>query len=137
MVSGRSSDIQTSIIYSRFADVAHQRIKCRREQLSPAQMRGSFSPMTRIDIIQANDQLRTALKGGRIEVCHGPYDLDDRLIGRMLCVLARYDRFEQDSLHDAGVFIFSGFSFEFHIEEIDRERVLRVWVTQDVLNGTV
>jgi len=91
--------------------------------------------MSRIDVIQANDVLRTTFKGGRIEVWHGAYDLDDRLIGRMLCVLARYNKFEPDTEHDSGLFIFAGFSFEWRIETENNERVLRVWVNQDVLNG--
>ena len=91
--------------------------------------------MTRIDILKANDALRTTFSGGRIEVWHGPYELDDRLIGRMLCVLARYSKFEPDSEHDNGLFIFAGFSFEWRIEMENGERVLRVWVSADVLNG--
>jgi len=91
--------------------------------------------MTRIDVIQANDALRTTFKGGRIEVWHGPYELDDRLIGRMLCVLARYSKFEPESEHDSGLFIFAGFNFVWQIETIDAERVLRVFVTEDALQG--
>jgi len=91
--------------------------------------------MTRNDIIAAKDELRTSFKGGRIEVCHGAYDLDDRLVGRMLCVLARYNRFEEGSMHDDGMFIFGGFNFDWRIETIDGTRVLRVWVERDVLNG--
>jgi hypothetical protein len=91
--------------------------------------------MTPQHIIQCNDALRTGFKGGRIEVCHGPYELDDHLIGRMLCALARYDRFAPDSLHDYGQFIFAGFSFEWYIETVDSERVLRVWVERDALHA--
>jgi hypothetical protein len=91
--------------------------------------------MTREQTRIANDNLRQNFNGGRIEVCHGPYDLDDRTIGRMLCALARYNRFASDSLHDEGCFIFGGFSFAWQIEDVDGERVLRVWVNQDVLNG--
>jgi hypothetical protein len=86
-------------------------------------------------VVALNDKLRTTFKGGRIEICHGPYDLDDRTVGRMLCTLARYNKFEPDSLHDTGHFIFGGFSFEWRIENVDAERVLRVWVNADVLNG--
>ena len=85
--------------------------------------------------IRANDDLRRHFRGGRVEVHHAPYDLDDRTIGRMLCVLARYDRFEEGSLHDTGVFIFAGFSFAFQIDIENGERVLKVWVERDVLNG--
>ena len=89
------------------------------------------------DIIAANDELRCHFRGGRIEVCHIGYELDDRLLGRMLCVLAKYDKFEEGSLHDSGHFIFSGYSFAWQILTVDRERVLRVWVTEDALNGAV
>jgi hypothetical protein len=89
--------------------------------------------MTRDEQIQANDQLRQFMRGGRVEVCHGPYELDDRLIGRVLVRLGLYNTFDDKSLHDHGVFIFSGFSFEWRIETVDAERVLRVWVNRDVL----
>jgi hypothetical protein len=93
-----------------------------------------YSPVrSRDEIIAANDLLRTQFKGGRIEICDGPFEFDDRLIGRMLCVLARFSNFGDDNLHDSGLFIFSGYSFEFFIEDVDGERVLRVWVERDVL----
>lgn len=87
------------------------------------------------EIIRRNDNLRQHFRGGRIEVCHGPYELEDRIVGRMLCVLARYDKFTPDSLHDEGCFIFGGFAFAWRIETVDGERVLRVWVNEDRLNG--
>jgi hypothetical protein len=90
--------------------------------------------MTREEIVAANDLLRTAFKGGRVEVCHGPYELDDRTLGRMLSVLARYSTFEEGSLHDRGTFIFAGFSFEWEIVDVDGERVLRVCVERDALH---
>lgn len=85
--------------------------------------------------IELNDALRTEFKGGRIEVHHGPFDLEDRIVGRMLCVLARYNRFDADSLHDSGLFIFAGFSFAWCIEVENEGRVLRVWVERDALQG--
>lgn len=104
-------------------------------ELAPAQMPGHLFEyrVMSADIITANDLLRTEFKGGRIEVCHGPYELDDRTLGRMLCVLAKYNKFEEGGLHDSGHFIFSGFSFVWTIELIDTERVLRVWVNADAL----
>jgi hypothetical protein len=93
--------------------------------------------MTPAETIAANDLLRTAFKGGRIEVCHNVFEIDDRTMGRMLCVLARYNKFEEGSLHDSGTFIFAGFSFSFEILIVDDERVLRVWVEQDALNGAI
>jgi hypothetical protein len=92
--------------------------------------------MNRAQIIQANDNLRQHFRGGRIEVCHGPYDIDDRTMGRMLCAIARYDKFHADSLHDEGLFIFAGFNVAWRIEIADGERVMQVWVSDDVLNGT-
>jgi hypothetical protein len=65
--------------------------------------------MTREEQITANDQLRQRFKDGRVEVCRGQYDLDDRTLGRMLCTLAKYNKFAPDSLHDEGSFIFGGF----------------------------
>lgn len=91
--------------------------------------------MHREEIIRANDELRNLFKGGRVEVHHGPFDLDDRTIGRMLCVLARYNKFDDESLHDWGTFIFAGYAFVWRIEVEKGERVLRVWVNADALNG--
>src|SRR5580658_6125671 len=70
----------------------------------------------RANIIELNDQLRTTFKGGRVQMTPSVYDLDDRLRGRALSVLARYDSFDADSEHDSGVFIFAGFAFEWRIE---------------------
>ena len=66
--------------------------------------------------IALNDQLRTTFKGGRVQMTPGVYELDDRLRGRALSVLARYRNFPPDSEHDWGVFIFAGFAFEWRIE---------------------
>jgi len=77
------------------------------------------------------------------------YDLDPRLRGRALAVLARYNKFDADSDHDWGVFIFAGFSFEWRIEyrRVDGDgvspdptdpeqtfRVLTLYVVDDVLS---
>jgi Protein of unknown function (DUF3768) len=67
-------------------------------------------------IAALNDQLRTKFKGGRVQMTRSVYDLDDRLRGRALSVLARYNAFDADSDHDSGVFIFAGFAFEWRIE---------------------
>lgn len=76
------------------------------------------------------------------------YELDDRLRGRALSALARYDKFHPDSEHDWGTFIFAGFSFEWRIEyrgadgtgaspdPTDAEKTLRVltlYTIDDVL----
>ena len=70
----------------------------------------------RAKIIALNDQLRTTFKGGRVQMTPSVYELDDRLRGRALSVLARYSKFDADSEHDCGVFIFAGFAFEWRIE---------------------
>ena len=67
-------------------------------------------------IIELNDQLRTTFKGGRVQMTRGAYDLDKRLRGRALAVMARYNKFDADSEHDHGVFIFAGYAFEWRIE---------------------
>ena len=76
------------------------------------------------------------------------YDLDDRLRGRALSVLARYNTFDPESERDSGVFIFAGFAFEWRIEYRGRggigcspdpanpqctERVLTLYAIDDVL----
>jgi hypothetical protein len=70
----------------------------------------------RAEIIALNDRLRTSFKGGRVQITKSVYELDDRLRGRALSVLARYDKFHPESEHDWGTFIFAGFSFEWRIE---------------------
>ena len=70
----------------------------------------------RAKIIELNDQLRTTFKGGRVQITPGVYELDERLRGRALSVLTRYNKFDAHSEHDWGVFIFAGYSFEWRIE---------------------
>ena len=70
----------------------------------------------RAKIIALNDQLRTTFKGGRVQMTPAVYDLHPNLRGRALCVLARYNKFDADSEHDSGVFIFAGYTFEWRIE---------------------
>lgn len=76
------------------------------------------------------------------------YDLDDRLRGRALSMLARYSSFDPESEHDGGVFIFAGFAFEWRIEYRDLDghgpspdpadpdktlRVLTLYTIDDIL----
>ena len=70
----------------------------------------------RASIIELNDQLRTTFKGGRVQMTPAVYELGAELRGRALYVMSRYNKFEQDSEHDCGVFIFAGYSFEWWIE---------------------
>src|ERR1700676_1103958 len=102
-------------------------------------------------LIALNDQLRTTFKGGRVQMTPSVYGLDDRLRGRALSALARYNSFDPDSDHDSGVFIFAGFAFEWHIEyrgtdgtgcspdpadPEQTERVLTLYAIDDVLAHT-
>jgi hypothetical protein len=102
----------------------------------------------RAKIVTLNDQLRTSFKGGRVQITKSVYELDDRLRGRALSVLARYDKFHPESEHDWGTFIFAGFSFEWRIEYRSKEgggispdpadpdktfRVLTLYAIDDVL----
>lgn len=67
-------------------------------------------------IIELNDQLRMTFTGGRVQMTPGVYELDARLRGRALYAMSRYNKFDDDSEHDCGVFIFAGYSFEWRIE---------------------
>lgn len=102
----------------------------------------------RAKLIELNDQLRTTFRGGRVQMTPSVYQLDDRLRGRALAVLARYNKFDADSDHDWGTFIFAGFAFEWRIEyrgsdgtgrspdPTDREqtfRVLTLYTVDDIL----
>jgi hypothetical protein len=102
----------------------------------------------RARIIELNDQFRTTFKGGRVQMTPSVYDLDARLRGRAVYVMSRYKKFDDDSEHDSGVFIFAGYSFEWHIEYRGRDatgvspdpadpdqtfRVLTLYVAKDLL----
>ena len=67
-------------------------------------------------IIALNDELRRTFKGGRVQMTPAVYNLDPQLRGRAIWAMARYNRFADDSEHDWGVFIFAGYSFEWHVE---------------------
>ena len=103
----------------------------------------------RTKIIELNDQLRATFKGGRVQMTRGVYDLDAQLRGRALHVMSRYNKFDDGSEHDWGVFIFAGYSFEWRIEyrgpsgagvspdpadSSKTFRVLTLYALDDVLN---
>jgi Protein of unknown function (DUF3768) len=104
----------------------------------------------RAKIIELNDQLRTTFKGGRIQMTRSVYELDARLRGRALCVMSRYKTFDDESEHDCGVFIFAGYSFEWHVEYRAKDgpglspdpanpdqtlRVLTLYIASDLQSG--
>lgn len=102
----------------------------------------------RAKIITLNDEFRTTFRGGRVQMTPGVYDLEPRIRGRALSVLACYSKFDADSEHDWGVFIFAGFAFEWRIEYRQKDgvgvsedptdpdktlRVLTLWAAEDIL----
>jgi hypothetical protein len=102
----------------------------------------------RARIIALNDELRRTFKGGRVQMTPGVYELDERLRGRALSVLAHYNKFDADSEHDCGTFIFAGYAFEWRIEYRGKDgtgrspdpadpeqtfRVLTMFTTDDIL----
>jgi hypothetical protein len=102
----------------------------------------------RAKIIELNDHVRTTFKGGRVQMTPGVYDLEARLRGRALYLLSKYTKFDRDSEHDCGTFIFCGYAFEWRIEYrsvagpgLSRDpanpdltfRVLSLYVVADVL----
>ena len=108
--------------------------------------------MTKRDkIIELNDGLRKTFKGGRVQITPAVYNLDPQLRGRAIWAMARYNKFDEDSEHDWGVFIFAGYSFEWHVEyrgadgtgispdPADSEktfRVLTLYLAEDLLAKT-
>jgi hypothetical protein len=70
----------------------------------------------RAKIIKLNDELRTTFKGGRVQMTPSIYDLEPRLRGRARFVLSKYRKFDPESEHDWGTFIFGGYAFEWRIE---------------------
>lgn len=92
--------------------------------------------MTREETIKANDELRSQFKGGRVLMTPAVRDrCDPQLRGRMLWRLSLYNRFDDESDHSEGVFIFGGFSFYFHIEPPTdtAPRTLTVYLDADLL----
>jgi hypothetical protein len=105
----------------------------------------------RAKLIALNDALRTTFRGGRVQMTPSVYQLDDRLCGRALSVLAHYSKFAADSEHDWGTFIFAGFAFEWRVEYRGKDgssvspdptdpeqtcRVLTLYAVDDVLAQT-
>ena len=70
----------------------------------------------RAKIIELNDQLRTTFKGGRVQMTPDVYGLEPRLRGRALFFLSKYRKFDPESEHDWGTYIFGGYAFEWRIE---------------------
>ena len=79
---------------------------------------------------------------------NGVYELDAQVRGRALYAMSKYNKFDAGSEHDWGVFIFAGFSFEWHIEYRGKDgtgvspdpadpektfRVLTLYTVNDVL----
>lgn len=87
-----------------------------RAQLEGAPPSGQQGFDRRRRIIELNDELRITFKGGRVQMTPSVYGVDDRLRGRALYALSHYNKFDPESEHNRGVFIFAGYSFEWSIE---------------------
>ncbi len=87
-----------------------------RSPLPPLPSSGKKRMDRRARIIELNDQLRTTFKGGRVQMTPGVYNLDAQLRGRAFSVMARYNKFDDSGEHDSGLFIFSGYAFQWRIE---------------------
>src|ERR1700759_586756 len=70
----------------------------------------------RAKIIELNDQFRTTFKGGRVQMTPDVYGLEPHLRGRALFFLSKYRKFDPESEHDWGTYIFGGYAFEWRIE---------------------
>ena len=114
-------------------------------------MKGLSAMRDYAKIVELNDQLRTTFRGGRVQMTSGVYALDTQLRGRALYVMSKQSSFADDSEHDWGVFIFSGYAFEWRIEYRNRTgaglsldpadpektfRVLTLYCAADFVNGT-
>jgi hypothetical protein len=67
--------------------------------------------------IAKHDAFRTSLKGGRVELLPAVQRLDPRMIGRLICAVAIYNRFHPESDHSDGMIIFAGFVVRWEIHE--------------------
>ena len=94
---------------------------------------GLFFQMNLEETRAANDLLREKFTGGRILMSRAVWDLETHMRGRMLHRLNLYSRFEEDSDHSEGVFIFAGYSFFFEILMENGERTLTVYLDGDLL----
>jgi hypothetical protein len=81
----------------------------------------------------ANDLLREKFTGGRILMSRAVWELEPHMRGRMLHRLTLYSRFDEDSDHSEGVFIFAGYSFFFEITMEHGDRTLTVYLDGDLL----
>ncbi len=70
----------------------------------------------RTKIVELNDQFRSTFKGGRMQMSRSVYELEPQLRGRALWVLSKHSKFDPESEHDWGTFIFGGYAFEWRIE---------------------
>ena len=89
--------------------------------------------MTDAETIAANDLLRTELKGGIVLFSPAVWELPAEIRGRMLYRLSLYKTFDDDSLHDRGVFVFAGYSVFWEISEFAGQRSISLLLKDDLL----
>jgi hypothetical protein len=88
--------------------------------------------MTLAERQKQNDLFRTTFKGGKVQFSACVSELDERVRGRALIRLTRYDTFHPESDHSEGVFVFAGWSFLFAIDdEPDGSKLLFLSMADD------
>ncbi len=89
----------------------------------------------RDELIALNDELRATFRGGQIVLDTGNWELSLQLRARALLYLSLHmPEFHSDGCHDAGLFVFAGFGFEWHIEREGADATLIVRVIDDLLD---
>jgi hypothetical protein len=79
-----------------------------------------------------NDLFRTTFKGGLVLMTPAVFELPAEVRGRALYRLTLYSAFDDDSLHDHGIFIFTGLTFVWRIEEFAGKRSLNLMLKEDL-----
>lgn len=77
--------------------------------------------MTREQYIERNDKLRTAFSGGVVLMTPAVWGLDARIRGRALYRMSIYQKFDNESDHSQGMFIFAGWTFVWYVAEFAGE----------------
>lgn len=81
--------------------------------------------------IADNDDLRIRFKGGEVLMTPTVWDLGAEERGRALYRMTLYDKFDDESLHDQGIFIFGGRTFIWYIADFAGKRCLTLSLKED------
>jgi hypothetical protein len=86
----------------------------------------------REQIAAANDAFRKSLKGGTVLFSREAYDLPPQIRGRLLWAIGKYDKFDPNGYHDAGVLIFADYAVEWSIEKRKTGLVMLIDIASDL-----